>query len=156
MRRVLMISETFPPYNRSGSQRPFQFAKYLPEYGYLPSVLSAEPGPTDMWRGLEVAPLDGGYDSRVEELRDRFEIEGESGVLVVEVLEGTPAAEARLQPGDVIVEMARATVSDMSEFFAAVERLRDVAEPVNLLVRRDGLNSYITVQPGSENDGRMN
>ena len=32
----VMISETFPPFNWSGSQRPFQFAKYLPEYGYLP------------------------------------------------------------------------------------------------------------------------
>ncbi|MHC4590198.1 MAG: hypothetical protein ACYTAQ_12940, partial [Planctomycetota bacterium] len=47
MRRVLMISERFPPHNVSGSQRAFQFAKYLPEYGYLPSVILTEPGPTD-------------------------------------------------------------------------------------------------------------
>lgn len=47
MRRVLMINMAFPPFNVSGSHRAFQFAKYLPEYGYLPSVVSVEPGPTD-------------------------------------------------------------------------------------------------------------
>jgi len=41
MRRVLMISEKFPPFNASGSSRPFYFAKYLPEFGYEPQVLGA-------------------------------------------------------------------------------------------------------------------
>jgi len=59
MRRVLMISEMFPPHNVSASQRAFQFAKYLPEYGYLPSVLSAEPGPTDPVDPGPLEQLDG-------------------------------------------------------------------------------------------------
>lgn len=64
MRRVLMISETFPPFNVSGSQRAFQFAKYLPEYGYLPSVVSAEPESTD--------PVDPGL---LEQLDGRIRLE---------------------------------------------------------------------------------
>jgi glycosyltransferase involved in cell wall biosynthesis len=36
-----MISEKFPPFNASGSTRPFYFAKYLPEFGYEPQVLGA-------------------------------------------------------------------------------------------------------------------
>ena len=40
-RRVLMISEKFPPFNLSGSARPFYFAKYLPEFGYAPRVLAS-------------------------------------------------------------------------------------------------------------------
>jgi glycosyltransferase involved in cell wall biosynthesis len=64
MRRVLMISEMFPPYNVSGSQRSFQFAKYLPEYGYLPSVVSGEPEPTD--------PVD---PSLLEQLNGRIRLE---------------------------------------------------------------------------------
>lgn len=41
MKRVLMVSECFPPINISGSARPFYFAKYLPEHGYWPTVLGA-------------------------------------------------------------------------------------------------------------------
>jgi hypothetical protein len=39
--RVLMICEKFPPFNVSGSARPFYFAKYLREFGYEPTVLTA-------------------------------------------------------------------------------------------------------------------
>lgn len=41
MKRVLMISEKFPPFNVSGSARPFYFAKYLPELGYEPIVVAS-------------------------------------------------------------------------------------------------------------------
>ena len=41
LRRVLMISEKFPPFNQSGSARPFYFAKYLPEFGYAPRVIAS-------------------------------------------------------------------------------------------------------------------
>ena len=36
-----MIAEKFPPFNQSGSARPFYFAKYLPEFGYVPQVLAS-------------------------------------------------------------------------------------------------------------------
>jgi glycosyltransferase involved in cell wall biosynthesis len=36
-----MISEKFPPFNLSGSARPFYFAKYLPEFGYAPQVFAS-------------------------------------------------------------------------------------------------------------------
>lgn len=41
LRRVLMISEKFPPFNQSGSARPFYFAKHLPEFGYAPQVIAS-------------------------------------------------------------------------------------------------------------------
>jgi glycosyltransferase involved in cell wall biosynthesis len=41
MRRILMISEKFPPFNVSASARPFYFAKYLPEFGYEPHVIAS-------------------------------------------------------------------------------------------------------------------
>jgi glycosyltransferase involved in cell wall biosynthesis len=40
-KRLLMIAEKFPPFNQSGSARPFYFAKYLPEFGYVPQVLAS-------------------------------------------------------------------------------------------------------------------
>lgn len=36
-----MVSEKFPPFNVSGSARPFYFAKYLPEHGYSPTVIGS-------------------------------------------------------------------------------------------------------------------
>lgn len=47
MKRVLMVAEKFPPFNVSGSARPFYFAKYLPEFGYQPLVLSSRILPTE-------------------------------------------------------------------------------------------------------------
>jgi len=86
MRRVLMISVTFPPFNVSGSQRAFQFAKYLPEYGYLPSVVSLEPEPTD--------PVD---PSRLEQLDVRVRLERVDG-LRPKLMPLLRALRALLQP----------------------------------------------------------
>jgi glycosyltransferase involved in cell wall biosynthesis len=45
MKRLLMVSEKFPPFNVSGSARPLYFAKYLPEVGYEPTVLASTVAP---------------------------------------------------------------------------------------------------------------
>ncbi len=42
-----MVAEKFPPFNVSGSARPFYFAKYLPEFGYQPLVLSSSILPSE-------------------------------------------------------------------------------------------------------------
>ena len=42
-RRVLIVAYYFPPMGLSGVQRTLKFAKYLPQYGWLPTVLTVEP-----------------------------------------------------------------------------------------------------------------
>jgi len=114
------------------------------------------PSPTD-WLGLSVAPLEGGFDSRVEELRDRYDIQDTEGVIITEVTSGSPADQARLRPGDVIVEIVNAPINDLNDFLATAERLRDRDKPIAILIRRGGMTSYMTVDPtiggrdGSEN-----
>ncbi len=44
-RRVLLIAYYFPPILGGGTFRPLKFAKYLPEFGWDPIVLCAQPGP---------------------------------------------------------------------------------------------------------------
>jgi glycosyltransferase involved in cell wall biosynthesis len=59
MKRVLMIAEKFPPFNASGSARPFYFAKYLPELGFEPIVVGCRPQraeASDPARLLELPP----------------------------------------------------------------------------------------------------
>ncbi|MFO1020272.1 MAG: hypothetical protein U0903_06200 [Planctomycetales bacterium] len=41
-KRLLLISYHFPPVGGAGVQRPLKFVKYLPEYGWMPTVLTAE------------------------------------------------------------------------------------------------------------------
>lgn len=45
---LLMLAYYFPPQNASGAMRPARFAKYLPQFGYTPAVISlAAPGQQD-------------------------------------------------------------------------------------------------------------
>ena len=43
MKRILLISYYFPPSGGSGVQRMLKFARYLPSYGWLPTVLTVDP-----------------------------------------------------------------------------------------------------------------
>jgi hypothetical protein len=42
-RKVLLIAYYFPPMGLSGVQRTVKFAKFLPKYGWKPTVLTVEP-----------------------------------------------------------------------------------------------------------------
>ena len=42
-RRVLVLAYYFPPMGLSGVQRTLKFVKYLPDYGFEPTVLTCEP-----------------------------------------------------------------------------------------------------------------
>jgi glycosyltransferase involved in cell wall biosynthesis len=42
-RRVLVIAYYFPPFGLSGVQRTLKFVKYLPQFGWHPTVLTIEP-----------------------------------------------------------------------------------------------------------------
>src|SRR4051812_32426823 len=45
MKRILLIAYHFPPLRgSSGIQRTLRFARYLPEFGWQPAVLTATPG----------------------------------------------------------------------------------------------------------------
>ena len=53
MKKVLIIAYAFPPYHAIGSQRPFGLAKYFPQYGWKPIVLTVDcPGATP--QGIKV------------------------------------------------------------------------------------------------------
>lgn len=39
-KKVLIIAYCYPPANNGGVERPYRFAKYLPEYGYDPIVIT--------------------------------------------------------------------------------------------------------------------
>lgn len=70
------------------------------------------------------------------ELADYFEVDG--GVLVVDVLPGTPAAIAGLHPGDVITHLDRVTVRSLQELRTGLSRTGP-ATPITVVRRGNAI-----------------
>jgi len=89
--------------------------------------------------GITVEPL-------TPELAGRLGLRrGTEGVVVVDVDPAGPAAEAGIQPDDVILEVNRQPVKSATELRAAVRR--SGSRPALLLVSRDGRNLFLAVRP---------
>lgn len=78
--------------------------------------------------GMKVAEIDA-------DARRRFRIRSRQGVVVVEVRGGMAAAKARLQPGDVILQVNATDLQDLDAFRQAILRARRTSAAV-LLVQR--------------------
>ena len=90
---------------------------------------------------MSVAPL-------TPELADRFKLPKDAkGVVVQDVNPDGRAADAGIQPGDVIQEVNRQPVQTVDELRAAVRRNAD--KPALLLVSREGRNLFVTVRPNA-------
>jgi len=66
------------------------------------------------------------------------------GVLVVQVAPGDAAAEAGLQPGDIIVEVEQAPVAAVEDFRAGLRRRAEL-HTILLLVDREGNTIFMTM-----------
>jgi serine protease Do len=71
---------------------------------------------------------------------------GTRGVVVAQVEEGSPAAEAGLLPGDIIKEIDRQPVRNVTDFRAQLAK-RTGKDPLLLLVSREGHTSFVAIQP---------
>lgn len=80
--------------------------------------------------GLSVQAVD-------EALAKRFALEGEEGVLITEVKSGSPADDARLKPGLVILSVNRNPISDVDAFHKAI---KDASKSDRVVLRVKGRN----------------
>lgn len=81
-----------------------------------------------------------------QELAQRFGwSRGEQGVVITEVEPGSPAAEAKLRPGDLIQEVNRRKVKNLRDYNQAIEGTRKEAS-VLLLVRRGDHTFWVTLK----------
>jgi len=72
------------------------------------------------WRGIEVEELN-------PDLVRRFQIRGKQGVVIVNVEPGSPADEAGLMPGDVILSINRQSINNLSDYNKVIKDLADSA-----------------------------
>jgi len=78
--------------------------------------------------GLRVRPL-------TEEVAARLGFEDEEGVIITRVLRGSSAGRAGLQPNDLIVEVNRESIEDVSDYEEVIE---DASGTALLMIRRPG------------------
>jgi S1-C subfamily serine protease len=87
---------------------------------------------------------------RVEDLdasmARRFRLEdSESGVVVVEVSPFSAAAEAGVQPGDIIKRIGDTEIDSAREFRTAISRVND-EDSILLLIRRRGGSIFLPIE----------
>ena len=90
--------------------------------------------------GVRPAPL-------TPEIAQRFSLRQTRGVLVLEVTPGSPAANAGIRPGDVLVRAGDRQL-DTVEDFLGVLRARSPGDSLQVMVARGGNEQAVTVRLG--------
>lgn len=73
------------------------------------------------------------------------ETELPNGVYVTEVIAGSPAYQAGLQPGDIITKINDASVSYVNDYVSAVEKLAPSDQAI-VSVKRNGRDEYVDIE----------
>jgi serine protease Do len=122
---------------RDGKQSRYQVV--LGQLESKTKVAANDPPPKRIARlGLEVQTLN-------RELADRLGYEGEQGVIVTHVERGSPAERKGLKGGDLIIEISRTPVADLTEYEDAIDDV-EPGEVVLLRRLRSGRTSYIALR----------
>jgi len=75
---------------------------------------------------------------------------GSTGVLITDIKEGSPAAEAGLQTGDLISEVNRTAIKNLNDYQQALKKVKN-GENLLLLVKRGSGALYVVLTPVSKN-----
>ncbi|MDP8977091.1 MAG: trypsin-like peptidase domain-containing protein [Actinomycetota bacterium] len=86
------------------------------------------------------------------EIAGRFDLDADTGVVVLAVEDGSPAAAAGLRPGDVLVALGDRPLRQIEDLFAALRR-RQPGEGVRLTLIRDGARRRVRVTLSDRPDG---
>ncbi|MEC9373817.1 MAG: DegQ family serine endoprotease [Planctomycetota bacterium] len=92
------------------------------------------------WLGVSLQEM-------TNDLARTFGLETAEGALVAGVLDGTPAAEAGVQSGDIITRIDRARVDTRNDLMNTIGARRP-GETINLTILRDGDEKNVTVTLG--------
>ena len=103
-----------------------------------PQFVAAAPGAPERGGSRDAARV---YTGTIPDYASDIE-----GLLLGGVIEGGPAAVAGLQAGDVIVELASLTITNIYDYMYALDALK-IDEPVKVVFVRDGERHEATLTP---------
>jgi serine protease Do len=75
-----------------------------------------------------------------------------TGVVISNIQEGSPAAEAGLRPGDLITEVNRVAVKDLSDYQQALQKVKK-GDNLLLLIKRAAGSFYTVLSPAAKDKG---
>jgi serine protease Do len=78
-----------------------------------------------------------------DELAQKFDYKGQTGVIVTQVEEGSPAEDAQIVAGTLIIEVNRQKVKNVDEFWAAVKK---GGNSILFYVQQGDISRYIVVK----------
>jgi S1-C subfamily serine protease len=93
------------------------------------------------WLGVEPVPV-------TPQIARRYDLPSDTGALVVDVVPGSPAAEAGLEPGDVIVGIGEQRVETVEDLLAGLRRV-DVGAATTVRVARPEGEEELDVTVGA-------
>ncbi|HZO82982.1 MAG TPA: DegQ family serine endoprotease [Candidatus Binataceae bacterium] len=105
----------------------------------LASAKSEEPGSN--W-GLQVQAI-------TPEIANQLNLSSTKGVVVRGVQPDSPAADAGIQPGDVVLEVNHAKVNSVDDFLSAAKQAKKDKKSTLLLVARGNSTMYTVIKPAS-------
>ena len=77
-----------------------------------------------------------------------FKIKGDQGVLIIQISENSPAAQAGLKPGDIILKVGNTTVKTATDVQEQVE-LSQIGQVLKLEIDRQEKAEIIAIRPGA-------
>jgi len=95
--------------------------------------------------GITVRPL-------TPALARRLEVPDKTGLVVARVADGSPAADAGIQPGDVIVEVDRKPVGSVAELLQAIAAQK-AGEPTLLRIHRKDASLFVAIEMPRSSQG---
>jgi serine protease Do len=75
----------------------------------------------------------------------QLKVPEKSGVVILQVEDGSPAQEAGLQAGDVVIEVDREKVTGLSQFNKKIKSYKE-GDTILLLVKREGSSLFLTLK----------
>ncbi len=127
-------------YSRSGGNLGIGFAIPVSTAQLVMEGLIKEGQVTRGWIGVEPRDL-------TPEIAETFDLKVSSGVLITGVLQGGPASQGGLRPGDVVVKVADTPVGNTAQLLNAVSMLRPRQE-ARLSVQRGSSELDVRVTVG--------
>jgi len=80
------------------------------------------------------------------DLADRLGLSERHGIVVVQVENNSPAEEAGVRPGDIILEVDQIPIKNITDFKNKMNRFK-AGDTILFLIKRDEVTSYITLKP---------
>ena len=97
--------------------------------------------------GIRMVTIDDEIRQRINsDPNSPIEVTVDQGVLILQVVPNSPAAQAGLQPGDIIQQMEGQTIKDAEKVQQIVQK-KEIGADLTMQVLRDGETRSITLQP---------